>query len=118
MVHSPGQASAATLGGWGFGISTYSRDPERAWQFVEFLSRAEQLRQVQQRQGRIPARRSLIPAEMRPILESARPRPAIPEYAQASDILQRWLSSALTGRVTPEQAMREAARETSVLLGD
>jgi len=116
MVHAPGQKSAATLGGWGFGISSYSRDPERAWQFVEFVTRREQLRQVQQRQGRIPARRSLIPPEMLPVVESARPRPSIPEYAQASDILQRWLSAALTGRVSSERAMKEAAAETSLLL--
>ncbi len=118
MVHAPGQVSAATLGGWGFGISSYSRDPDRAWQFIEFITRPAQLRQVQERQGRIPSRRSLIPPEMLPVLASARPRPAIPEYAQASDILQRWLSAALIGSVTPEQAMREAARETKLLLRD
>ncbi len=60
----------------------------------------------------------MIPPEMLPVLASARPRPAIPEYAQASDILQRWLSAALTGSVTPEEAMREAARETKLLLRD
>ena len=118
MVHAPGQKSAATLGGWGFGISSYSREPERAWQFVEFITRREQLRQVQQRQGRIPSRTSMIPPEMLPVLEIARPRPSIPEYAQASDILQRWLSAALTGRASSEQAMKEAAMETSLLLAE
>ena len=116
MAHAPGQISAATLGGWGFGISSYSRDPERAWQFVEFVTRPEQLRQVQQRQGRIPSRRSLIPSEMLPVLRSAHMRPPIPEYAQASDILQRWLSAALTGSVSADRAVQEAARETSLLL--
>ncbi len=116
MVHAPGKSSAATLGGWGFAISRYSKDPERAWQFIDFLTRPEQLRQVQQRQGRIPARRSMIPAEFLPILASARTRPPIPEYAQASDILQRWLSSALTGRVSPSQAVAEIAKETRLLL--
>jgi trehalose/maltose transport system substrate-binding protein len=118
VVHSPGEKSAATLGGWGFGISSYTRDPERAWRFVEFMTRPEQLRQVQERQGRIPARRSLVPPEMLRVVESGRPRPSIPEYAQASDILQRWLSSALTGRVSSEQAIQQAAKETSLLLGD
>jgi multiple sugar transport system substrate-binding protein len=110
--------AASVLGGWGFGISSYSRDAERAWQFIEYVTRPEQLRQVQERQGRIPSRTSLIPSEMLPILTSARPRPAIPEYARASDILQHWLSAALTGRVTAAQAMREAAQETSLLLGE
>jgi multiple sugar transport system substrate-binding protein len=118
MVHAPGRASAPTLGGWGFAISRRSKDPERAWQFIEFITGREQLRLVQQRQGRIPSRQSMIPPEFRAILNSARPRPAIPEYAQASDILQRWLSAALTGSVRPEQALREIAKETRLLLAE
>jgi multiple sugar transport system substrate-binding protein len=116
MVHAPGRESAATLGGWGFAISRFTRDPARAWQFVEFVTRAPQLEQVQLRHGRAPSRRSLIPSELLPIFTSARMRPPIPEYAQASDILQRWLSAALTGRSSAEAALREAAEETRRLL--
>jgi multiple sugar transport system substrate-binding protein len=58
----------------------------------------------------------MIPAEFLPILGSARMRPPIPEYAQASDILQRWLSAALTGRVSPERAIEHIAAETRLLL--
>lgn len=115
-VHAEGEWSTSTLGGWGFAISRFSRDPDRAWQFVEFVTRPQQLREVQQRQGRIPSRRSMIPGRFLPILESAHMRPAIPEYAQASDILQRWLSAALTGRVTAEEAVKGATRETWQLL--
>jgi multiple sugar transport system substrate-binding protein len=117
VVHAPGQRSSATLGGWGFAISKFTRHPEAAWQFVRFLTDVEQMRKIQLRMGRIPARRSLVPAEFVPILESARARPAIPEYAQASDILQRWLSAALTGRAEPVEALRHAAQETRLLLG-
>ena len=60
----------------------------------------------------------MIPTEFAPILAAARPRPAIPEYAQASDILQRWLSAALTDRATPDQAVREIANETRLLLAE
>ena len=116
VVHAPGAASAATLGGWGFAISKFSRDPEHAWQFVDFLTRPEQLGKLQSKMGVIPARRSQAPPEFIPILASARPRPPIPEYAQASDILQRWLSAALAGTAPPPQALNEAARETRLLL--
>ena len=116
MVRAPGRDSAATLGGWGFAISRFTRNPDAAWEFVKFLTQREQLRQVQSRMGVIPARRSLVPPEFASIFESARMRPPIPEYAQASDILQRWLSSALTGRIDPDDALREAARETRSLL--
>jgi multiple sugar transport system substrate-binding protein len=117
VVHAPGYPSAAALGGWGFAVSKFTKDRETAWKFVEFLTRPEQLRQVQIRLGRIPARRRLIPAEFMPILKTARMRPPIPEYAQASDILQRWLSAALTGRANPGEALKQAARETRLLLG-
>ena len=50
-------------------------------------------------------------------IDNAALRPPIAQYAQASDILQRYLSSALTGQMTPEQAMRAAANETRRLLG-
>jgi multiple sugar transport system substrate-binding protein len=117
VVHAPGYESAATLGGWGFAISKYTRNPEAAWQLVRFLTRPEQLRQVQLRLGLIPARKSLVPSEFAEVVNSARMRPPIPEYAAASDILQRWLSAALTGRIDPERALRNAARETRALLG-
>jgi len=116
MVHAPGRSSAATLGGWGFAISSYCQNPERAWEFVEFITRAEQLKQVQERQGRIPSRKSQIPAEFLQVLQNARSRPSIPEYAQASDILQRWISAALTRGVSPAKAVQQAARETWLLL--
>jgi multiple sugar transport system substrate-binding protein len=117
MVHAPGYKSAATLGGWGFAISKHTRNPEAAWQLVQFLTGPEQLRKVQLRLGSIPARKSMVPSEFAEILNSGRMRPPIPEYSQASDILQRWLSAALTGRIDPERALRNAARETRSLLG-
>jgi multiple sugar transport system substrate-binding protein len=116
MPHGHGGTSAAALGGWGFAISRYSDSPEAAWRLVEFLTRPESLAHVRERMGRVPARRSQVPSEFLPILLNARPRPPIPEYAQASDILQRWLSAALTGRVSPDEALQEAAIETRLLL--
>jgi multiple sugar transport system substrate-binding protein len=116
MVHAPGHSGAATLGGWGFAISSFCPDPEGAWRFLEFMTRPEQLTRVQRKTGRIPSRESLVPEDFSPVMEKARMRPPIPEYAQASDILQRWLSAALTGRIPCEDAMRKAARETRVLL--
>lgn len=116
MVHQPGHSGAATLGGWGFAISRFCPDPAKAWEFLKYMTRPGQLTRVQRKMGRIPSRRSLMPAELLPVFEKARSRPSIPEYAQASDILQRWLSAALTGRIPCEDALREAARETRALL--
>ena len=116
MAHAPGHSSAAALGGWGFAVSSFCSNPQGAWEFVEFMTRPGALSRVQRQIGRIPSRKRLMPADFLPIAEKARPRPPIPKYAQASDILQRWVSAALTGRVSCEEAIREAARETRALL--
>ena len=116
MVHTPGGSSASTLGGWGFGISCFCPDPEGAWKFVSFITRRRQLERVQRKMGVIPSRKSLMPAEFVPIMQAVRIRPPIPEYSQASDILQRWVSAALTGRAGCEEALKAAARETRRLL--
>jgi multiple sugar transport system substrate-binding protein len=118
MVRAPGGQHAATLGGWGFAVSRFSSNPDAAWEFVQFATRPEQLVQLYSKAGRIPARTSLVPAEFQDIVRNARPRPSIPEYAKASDILQRWLSAALAGIVGPEDAIRNASRETRAVLGD
>src|SRR5262249_11294208 len=116
MVHGHGGRSAATLGGWGFAVSRFTPNPDAAWDFVEFATRPEQLQQLYSKAGRIPARKRLLPEEFRAIVANARPRPRIPEYAEVSDILQRWVSAALAGISRPGQALRNAARETRAVL--
>ena len=115
MAHAPGHSSAATLGGWGLAISKFCPDPDGAWKFIEFVTRPAQLTQVQQTMGRIPSRKSLMPPEFLAVSGNVRMRPPIAKYAQASDILQRWVSAALTGRVACDAALKEAARETRLL---
>ena len=117
MVHARGAKPSATLGGWGFAVSRLSKNPDAAWEFVQFATRPEQLQELYSKAGRIPARKSLVPEEFQEIVRNARARPRIPEYAQASDILQRWLSAALTGTVTPEEALQKAAQETRAVVG-
>lgn len=128
MVHAPGQESAACQGGWGWGIAKTTRHPKEAWEAVQYLTSLETQRKVTLSTGYLPARRSLyndpeivrtydfFPAMLN-VLENAALRPPIAQYAQASDILQRYLSAALTRQMTPERAMTAAANETRRLLG-
>jgi multiple sugar transport system substrate-binding protein len=81
------------------------------------MTAPEQLNVLLETSGRIPALKSLVPREFRDVLQHARFRPRIPEYAQASDILQRWVSAALSGRVSPQKALESIAMETRLLLG-
>ncbi|WP_331281816.1 ABC transporter substrate-binding protein [Planktothrix serta] len=127
MVHLPGKQSGACLGGWGFGISKSSKHQQEAWQVIEYFNQPAIQRQYFLETGYVPSRKSLftddilvnqynyLPALLQGA-ENAVLRPPIPQYAQASDILQRYLSAALTGSKTPEQAMKAAADETRTLL--
>jgi multiple sugar transport system substrate-binding protein len=127
MVHAPQESSGACQGGWGLGIASTSQHPEEAWQVIEFLSSEETQRKYTLDTGYVPSRRSLFNdpeivakynhyAQLLEVVENSALRPPIAQYAQASDILQRYLSAALTQRMSPEQAMKAAAEETRRLL--
>lgn len=127
MVHAVGQNSGATLGGWGLGISTSTKHPDAAWQVIEFLSSEDSQREFVLATGFVPSRVALFndpqivakyghyPQLLEAVRSSAL-RPPIAQYAQASDILQRYLSSAITGNMSVERAMEAAAEETRNLL--
>lgn len=127
MVHAPGLTSAACLGGWGIGIAKNTAHPEAALRVAQFYASPEGQRLSILDNGYLPTRRSLytdpevvakypyFPSMMN-VVDKAVLRPPIAQYAQASDILQRYLSAAITNRMSAEAAMRAAAAETRALL--
>ncbi len=128
MVHEPGRPASVALGGWGLGVSAWSRHPDLAVAFVRLACSADGQRLLCAGTGFAPARAA---SYRDPALLAANPfltrigalhahavaRPAIARYAIASDILQRHLSAALTGAETAPAALAAAARETRAALG-
>ena len=57
MVRTEGGRSAGTLGGWGLGISRFSRNPDLAFQFIRLATRLDMQRQLCIDTGYAPARR-------------------------------------------------------------
>jgi multiple sugar transport system substrate-binding protein len=128
MVHAPGASPAGTLGGWGLGISAFSRHPDLAMEFIRTATALEGQRALCGPTGYAPAREDayqdpeLLAAnpfllELEQLHTNAVARPAIARYALASDILQRHLSAALAGTADPARALRAAAKETRSMLG-
>lgn len=128
MVGFSAGSGGACLGGWGLGISKTTKHLNEAWRVVKFFSSEEAQRKFTLDTGHIPTLRSLYTdpkivakyphfPQMLKVLEKSVLRPPIPQYAQASDILQRYLSAAFTKRLSPEKAMKAAADETRRLLG-
>ncbi len=128
MVHAPGKTGAACLGGWGIGIAKSSKHPEEAWKAIEYFTSEEAQRRFILSAGYVPSRRNLFTnpeivaqyphyPQLLEVVDNAVLRSPIAQYAQTSDILQRYLSAALSGRISPESAMQAAADETRRLLG-
>lgn len=127
MVHAPGKSSAATLGGWGFGIAKTTRHADAAWKFIEFATRAENQKIVHLKNGMIPTRHGLFDdpdvlresphySELYKVLLAARPRPVHPQYSEISAALQTHLSAALIGKETPKDALAQAASRIRAVL--
>lgn len=102
---SPGR-TAATLGGWLYGISAYSQHPDEAWALIEFLSSQAVQKKFSREAGIAPSREALFSdpevlarspqlEHQRAVLHAATPRPRSPLYPAISHLLQRYFSRAL-----------------------
>lgn len=129
MVHAAGGKGTGTLGGWSLAVSRFSAHPEEAVAFARHAIRIESQRSLCRESGYAPALKQayqdpeLLAAnpflsELEPLLSRAVARPSLPRYAQISDVLQRHLTAALTGLAAPRDALREAARQTRLILGE
>lgn len=135
MVHAQGKEnnSGGCKGGWGFGIAKNTKHKKQAVEVIKFFTSAAVQRQFTVTYGSVPTRRQLFfepkivakynhfPQLLSMIDEPNTwvPRPRIPQYAQASCILQKHLNAALStnkGHPSPEEAMKKAAEETRHLL--
>jgi multiple sugar transport system substrate-binding protein len=121
-MHAPGKKSAATLGGWGLGISAHSKNKDAAWKFIEFATSAEIQKLFHEKKSVIPTRKKLFEdkdilekhphySELYKVLLAARPRPVHPRYAEISDAIQLHVSAVLVGKETPQDAAKKMAEE-------
>ena len=127
MVHGKGGKSAATLGGWGYGISAFSKNRQAAWRFMQFAAKPENQKIAFFKGGILPTRRSLFEdaevlkasphmRELGKVLSAARARPVHPRYAQISDVIQLHVSAALSKQSEPQAALTAAAQEIRKIL--
>jgi multiple sugar transport system substrate-binding protein len=128
LPHFPGEASAATLGGWHLAVNRFSRHPKEAEALIRFLTSPEAQRTMAIEIGYKPTRKALYHdpalitaqpfiARLRDIFPLARSRPVSPYYPMLSQIMQPEFSAALVGIKTPERALRDAALQMNHLLG-
>jgi len=115
-LHVPGEIGGGCKGSWGLGIARRSPHPRQAWRAVQYLTSEATQQWFAQQTSYIPSRQALLNAPTMAAAEKAVLRPAIPNYAEASLILQRHLGQILRGQVDVATAMGAAAEETRQLL--
>ena len=114
-----GGGKAGILGGGNAVISVYSKNPGGALQVVDYLSSAER-QKVGLVKYSLPSVltatyddadvKKAIPfaEELRQAISQAKARPVSPVYPQISQAIYKNVNEALAGRMSPEEAMKQA----------
>lgn len=118
----------APLGGYIMGMNAHSEQQELAWDYIKWFSAPDIHKKFVELSG-VPARYSAMDdPELNakywwfPTIKEAAAtsyaecRPRIPEAQEIIGIIGTWISRALTGELTTEQAMKSANSEVKTLL--
>ena len=127
MVAESNQRPAATIGSWGLSLLKGSEHPQSTIEAIKYLTNEQSQRYLYTNFGYTPTQAALFNDEqltrthpslvaIGEALPFARARPQTPLYAQMSEVLQRNLSSALTGVTPPSAAMDQAQQSTEQVL--
>ncbi|WP_028991851.1 ABC transporter substrate-binding protein [Thermoanaerobacter thermocopriae] len=122
-----GQAGTPVLGGWNLGINKYSKHPEEAWKFIEFVTSEEGQKITALEGGNLPTIKSLYQdeevlaknpywADFYNAFITAKPRPVSPFYPQMSDSMQINFHKALTGEITAQQAIQNIEKDLNDII--
>jgi multiple sugar transport system substrate-binding protein len=118
----PDGPGTSVLGGSNLAVNSRARHPDSAARLIAYLTSEPVQRQVLTEGSLPPVRAALyedaalvqrfpyLPT-LRAAVLTAAPRPKSPHYDQVSLVVQAVVRDALTGRQTPEQAVRRLARE-------
>lgn len=122
QLQSQGHSGGPCNGSWGLGIAKETQHSDQAWRAIRFFTSEQAQRQFTQDTQFIPSHKAVLQQEspeVQQAITKAIYRPRIPEYDQASDILQAALSQALspdTSDKAVETIMKKATAETYQLL--
>ncbi len=118
-----GGQSFSTLGGWNFLINATSDKQDQAWEFIRFMTAPEQLIFHAVEGSFLPTRVNLydeprvidnVPVARlgkEAIIENSGPRPVSPFYSDVSLELASQFNAALSGDVSPEEAVKTLQEE-------
>ena len=106
----------SNIGGWQHGINAFSKDPDAAWTFIQYMLSAPSQKTLATQLSLLATLKSIytdsdvlkaqpIFAKMPPIVQSGLPRPVSPFYPDITLAIQARVHSALTGQTSPSAAL-------------
>lgn len=127
LPHKKGNNSYSTLGGWGFGISRFTKKKDACLKFIKYITGPGPQKKLHFKSGTVPTRTSLFHdeeilkegphySELFKILLRSRPRPIHSDYPRISDIMSRHVHKALLRRETPHDALKKAGSQIDRIL--
>lgn len=113
-----GGESVSCIGGWQWGVSAYSRNPEEAIGLVRFMSSPEVSELLAVDGALLPVFPALYQdpdvlqaapwfKDALPVVQTARARPVTPRYNEVSEIVRTSVNAVLAGATSPEDAVAQ-----------
>ena len=127
LPHFAGGKSVSTLGGWHIGMSKYSDAKQESFEFIKFVVSYGTQKKLALKLGWNPARRDVYTdadvvkkmphfVYLRDVFENLCPRPNLPYYTMISEVIQRYVSGVLSGKLTAGQALLEMESEVKKVI--
>lgn len=113
-----GGEPVSCIGGWQWGVSAYSENPDEATKLVRFMSSPETSKLLAIDGALLPVFPALYEdpdvlqaapwfKDALPVVQSARARPVTPRYNEVSEIIRTSVNAVLAGVTTPDQAVSQ-----------
>ncbi len=126
LPHFDGSESVSALGGWHIGISKYSDEKKKAWEFIKFVTSYKVQKELVENVGWNPGRKDVYSDDdlkkklpqiklLLSAFEHAAARPTLPYYSQVSDVIQRYVNDCLAGKINPAPALYKMQKEINRL---
>jgi multiple sugar transport system substrate-binding protein len=122
-----GTVGSSCLGGWQHGINAFSKNPDAAWKFIQFMISPETQKTLATELSLFSTLKSIYTdpdvlakapffGKMQPVLQNAKPRPVSPVYPDISNAIQQRVHSALTKQASPAAALTQLQADLQTIV--
>ncbi len=106
----------SNIGGWQYGINAFSKVPDEAWKFIQYMISAPSQKTLATQLSELVTLKSIytdsdvlakVPlfGKILPIVQNALPRPVSPVYPDISNAIQVRVHQSLTKQTSPAAAL-------------